>query len=222
VIITLTGPSCGGKTTLERALQAKGWGRAISHTTREARVGEVNGEDYHFINDCTFDVMVARHDFVEAIHLGTRRYALSKQCLEAAHEKGNVVVVVDPHGAQQIQHHCEFSNNLPFIPFWVDCDPRTQAQRWLDRYQAQMGETVGAAELDALERANVERLGLMLGLEGEWRTNVKHQAGLEQDARFYQYFLSTDRDTPESLAEQIDTIVAYRQLRNLKKITPRK
>jgi guanylate kinase len=47
-LITLTGPSCAGKTTLEDRLIKAGFDRVISNTTRAPRRGEIDGVHYHF------------------------------------------------------------------------------------------------------------------------------------------------------------------------------
>ena len=55
-IVTLTGPSLSGKTTLMRRLQSLGgFKEIISHTTRPIRAKEANGVDYHFVTEQEFD-----------------------------------------------------------------------------------------------------------------------------------------------------------------------
>jgi len=207
MIVTLTGPSCGGKSTLERALQARGYGRAISHTTREARSGEVCGEHYHFINDCTFDAMLAHGDFIEVIDLGTRRYAMSAASLELAAQQGNVVIVVEPHGAGQIHDYCE-ARKLPVMGVWIDCGPEEQAKRWLSRTVAEfaMPPSFAPAKLDAA----IERLGLMLGLEAAWRQEAKKHSGSALHPHLYSYWITSHDIPAESLADEIKLVVAAR------------
>jgi|GEM_PF-2061699 len=204
MIVTLTGPSCGGKSTLERALQDRGFGRAISHTTRDTRPGEVCGEHYHFINDCTFDAMLVRGDFIEVIDLGTRRYAMSSASLELAARQGNVVIVVEPHGAGQIHDYCN-AHNLPVMGVWIDCGPEEQAKRWLTRTVAELASPPAWSPL-RLHNA-VERLGLMLGLEASWRTDALEFSGPRHHPHMYRYWI-TSKDIPaESLAEELEEVV---------------
>ena len=55
MIICLIGASGSGKSTLEKFISEKfGYKKIVSHTTRMARIGEINGKDYHFINNDTF------------------------------------------------------------------------------------------------------------------------------------------------------------------------
>jgi guanylate kinase len=209
MILTLTGPSAAGKTTLERALQERGWGRAISHTTRAARAGEVNGVDYHYINDCTFDALNARGDFIETIDLGTRRYAMSGRSLEVAEKKsGNVVIVVEPHGARQIHNYC-VGRGLASAALWIDCGPKLQAERWLERYRLDL-EAAGGDVLDRLNvaRAGAERMTLMMREEAEWRRAA--QAGVLEykERRVYDVQLyPTGRETPQELAVKVECLL---------------
>jgi guanylate kinase len=202
MIVTLTGPTCGGKSTLERELQARGFGRAVSHTTREARSGEVCGEHYHFVNDCTYDAMNARGDYIETIDLGTRRYAMSKASLELAASQGHVVIVVEPHGAGQIADYCK-KHGLPHMGVWVDCTTADQAQRWLHRTIGEVMVTTGPGAF----KAAVERLGLMLGHEQEWSRDARAYAGPESHPRLYKFFVDSSRQTADQLADQVLTMV---------------
>jgi guanylate kinase len=52
-LVTITGPSCSGKTTLVKELIRKYpdyYCKVVSFTTRSIRDGEVDGVDYHFIS----------------------------------------------------------------------------------------------------------------------------------------------------------------------------
>jgi guanylate kinase len=50
ILLTITGPTCAGKTTLQRLLVARGMQEIVSFTTRPPREGEVDGKDYWFVN----------------------------------------------------------------------------------------------------------------------------------------------------------------------------
>lgn len=165
MIITLTGPTCAGKTTLEAELTKLGVGRAISHTTRAPRAGEVDGVQYHFVSSETFDEMEMRGDFVESIAFGAHNYALSAVALElASHSFEHTVIVVEPQGARQIRNHC-LRTGLECVTVWVGCDPRDQAHRWIERVKTDIeaGKDVGA---------HADRLHLMLTEEIKWPTQI--------------------------------------------------
>ena len=57
-MIILSSPSGAGKTTLVNLLsERKNFITSISHTTRTPRSNEVNGKDYHFVNNQKFNKM---------------------------------------------------------------------------------------------------------------------------------------------------------------------
>ena len=65
--MVLSGPTAVGKTTVVRRLRASHpelW-ISVSVTTRFPRPGEIDGVNYHFVDDATFDRMVAAGEFLE-------------------------------------------------------------------------------------------------------------------------------------------------------------
>ena len=53
--IILCGKSGSGKDHMRKKLESRGYIYGISYTTRPARAGEINGEDYFFINKDSFE-----------------------------------------------------------------------------------------------------------------------------------------------------------------------
>lgn len=167
MIITLTGPTCAGKSTLESELTKFGVGRAISHTTRAPRAGEVDGVQYHFVSPEVFDEMEMHGDFIENIAFGKHSYALSADALELASRSFKyTVIVVEPQGARQIRNHC-LRTGLECATVWVGCDPKDQAHRWVERVKADM-----EAGKDVSDHA--DRLHLMLTEEIKWRNQIAY------------------------------------------------
>ncbi len=80
LLIVLAGPSGTGKSTIIKECFARDPRLAfsVSHTTRPARAGERDGVDYFFVDDATFDGMVAAGQFAEWAHVHKRRYGTSK------------------------------------------------------------------------------------------------------------------------------------------------
>ena len=66
-LIIIAAPSGCGKTSLVNALLESydNLCVSISHTTRKARKGEINGENYHFISTETFKEMIGNNEFLE-------------------------------------------------------------------------------------------------------------------------------------------------------------
>ena len=58
-VLVLVGKSGSGKSRIERELASNfRYEKAVSTTTREIRNGEVDGIDYHFVNDEEFNKMM--------------------------------------------------------------------------------------------------------------------------------------------------------------------
>ena len=63
--LILVGKAASGKDHLRKRLMDKGLNYGISHTTRPPRVGEVNGQDYHFVTEEEFLSIIDQGDMVE-------------------------------------------------------------------------------------------------------------------------------------------------------------
>ena len=93
-MILLIGPSASGKTEISKLLGLRyGISKAITHTTRAPRNGEVYGVDYYFVQEEDFLQLMKRGAFVENTVYNGNHYGCSKA--EIADDK---VVVVDPNG----------------------------------------------------------------------------------------------------------------------------
>lgn len=63
--IVLVGKAASGKDHLRKRLMDKGLNYGVSHTTRPPRVGEVDGQDYHFVTEEEFLSIIDQGDMVE-------------------------------------------------------------------------------------------------------------------------------------------------------------
>ncbi len=105
LLIILSSPSGAGKSTLARRLRE--WDTdiqfSVSGTTRPPRNGEVDGKDYHFVDEATFKKMVADGEMLEHAHVFGNFYGSPKGPVEAAIQAGkDVLFDIDWQGAQQI------------------------------------------------------------------------------------------------------------------------
>ena len=107
LLIILSSPSGAGKSTLAKRLRA--WDNTIrfsvSATTREPRPGEINGQDYHFIDEAAFKRMVADREMLEHAHVFGNFYGSPLGPVQEAIEQGcDVLFDIDWQGAQQIKN----------------------------------------------------------------------------------------------------------------------
>lgn len=104
-LFVVSGPSGVGKGTLVRELLSR-YPRlelSISATTRPPREGEVDGVDYHFLEDEDFRERMARGDFMEWAEVYGHRYGTLTEPVRHALEEGrDVVLEIDVQGARQV------------------------------------------------------------------------------------------------------------------------
>jgi len=113
VLLVLSSPSGAGKSTVSRMLIENDGGieMSISATTRPMRPGEVDGRDYHFVDDARFDAMVADDAFLEWAHVFDRRYGTPRAPVEAVLAEGrDVLFDIDWQGTQQL--HAKMRDDL--------------------------------------------------------------------------------------------------------------
>ena len=129
-LYVVAAPSGAGKSSLVKALMEVDAGvkASISHTTRAPRGQEVDGREYFFVDNATFDTMVANQDFLEWAQVHGNRYGTSRQAVEQRlSEGGDVLLEIDFQGALQIKQifpHAVLVFVLP--PSWEELRSRLQ------------------------------------------------------------------------------------------------
>jgi guanylate kinase len=106
VVVVLSAPSGGGKTTIARALLAKrsDLGYSVSATTRPPRPGERDGEAYHFLSDAEFARRRRAGEFLEAARYAGHWYGTFKSEVERILASGrHAVLDIDVQGARQVR-----------------------------------------------------------------------------------------------------------------------
>ena len=106
MLFIVSSPSGGGKTSLVRALleAEPGVRLSVSYTTRDARPGEVDGRDYHFVTPPEFERMLEAGEFLESAVIYGNRYGTSQKWIERERAEGrDVLLEIDWQGAQQVR-----------------------------------------------------------------------------------------------------------------------
>lgn len=106
-MLVLSSPSGAGKTTISRRLLGTDQNlmMSVSATTRPRRPGERDGHDYYFVDDATFDKMIADGAFLEWAWVldHTHRYGTPAAPVEQALVAGmDVLFDIDWQGTQQL------------------------------------------------------------------------------------------------------------------------
>jgi guanylate kinase len=117
----ISAPSGAGKSSLLRALlesgRVTGVEISVSHTTRAARPGEVDGVDYHFVDMPAFDVMVAADDFLEHARVFDNCYGTSRSAVETRLAGGvDVILEIDWQGARRVRELLPAAVSIFILP----------------------------------------------------------------------------------------------------------
>lgn len=105
-IFILSAPSGTGKTSLTKALHRVNinlW-LSISYTSRPIRPGEVEGDDYYFIERKVFEQMLGNGEFIESAEVYGNLYGTSQKWINETIDSGkDVLLEIDSQGAQQVR-----------------------------------------------------------------------------------------------------------------------
>ena len=106
MLYIVAAPSGGGKTSLVSALLESDDSikLSISYTTRSPRPGEVDGVNYHFVDEARFHQMVSEGAFLEYAEVfgcfyGTAQASVTSQL----NREIDVILEIDWQGAQQVR-----------------------------------------------------------------------------------------------------------------------
>jgi len=107
ILFILSGPSGAGKSTLLGALDKnRDFVFSISCTTRAPRPGEVNGKDYHFMQEDEFQKRLANHEFLEHALVHGNHYGTLRETLMKNLEQGvDVLLDIDIQGAAKVREY---------------------------------------------------------------------------------------------------------------------
>ncbi len=115
----ISAPSGAGKTSLVHALVAAlpDVVVSVSHTTRKMRDGEVDGQDYHFIDEQHFQEMIANEDFLEHASVFGNRYGTSRRHIQQQLQTGkDVILEIDWQGARQVRQLMSGCKSIYVLP----------------------------------------------------------------------------------------------------------
>jgi len=106
LLLVVSGPSGVGKTSIVHEVVRRFSGDfSISATTRTAGPGEIDGRDYHFIDQTRFQQMIDANEFLEYAQVfGRSWYGTPRAPILASLAAGRVIGLdIDVQGAEQIR-----------------------------------------------------------------------------------------------------------------------
>jgi len=118
-LIIIAAPSGCGKTSLVKAL-LKNYDNlcvSVSHTTRKARKGEIDGANYHFISTSAFREMIDKNDFIEHAEVFGNMYGTARQNIKEKLENNvDIILEIDWQGARQVRQNMPDSISIFILP----------------------------------------------------------------------------------------------------------
>jgi guanylate kinase len=196
VMLVLSSPSGAGKTTLSRKLLDDDGdvSLSVSVTTRPPRRGEVDGRDYHFIDEARFQDMVRGDELLEWAKVFDYHYGTPKRPVDEVLAQGrDVLFDIDWQGTQQLREKAAGDLVSIFVlpPSIPDLEQRlrTRAQDSDDVIHARMAKAADEmshwAEYDyvVINKDIEEAFGEVQAILKAERLKRERQAGLSAFVR---------------------------------------
>lgn len=125
------GPSGSGKTSLAAQLFSTDQ-KVISHTSRPARAGEKEGQDYYFVTTAEFEAMIAEGAFAEYDRYNGNYYGVSKQAFNEKLHQGTCYDALTLSGFLNLEEAFEEQ----IIPVVLEADRQIVKERMQKRGEA--------------------------------------------------------------------------------------
>lgn len=112
-------PSGGGKTSLVESAIAKmdNLVRSVSFTTRQKRVGEIDGQDYVFVDKVTFEQLIVEKKMLEYETVFDNYYGTSLAFINEHLDAGrDVVLTIDWQGSRYVRKVVPDSKGVFILP----------------------------------------------------------------------------------------------------------
>ncbi len=167
-MILLVGASASGKTEVAKLLKSLfGIKKAVTHTSRKPRPGEVDGVDYHFVDEDEFLKLYEEGKLLENTLYNGNRYGCSKA--ELSDDK---CVILDPNGLKAFLKE----KNPHLITFFLSASEETRRKRMAIR-----GDLPDAIERRiendrfTFSEANVGKTAFLIDTEGQTLIEVTEE-----------------------------------------------
>jgi len=122
-LVIISGPSGTGKGTIIKNLLelCPDFTFSVSSTTREARPGEIDGNEYNFISQELFEKMILSNDFFEWARYVDNYYGTPKQPIKEYINNGITVILdIEVQGAEQIMKKEPDAISVFIVPPSID------------------------------------------------------------------------------------------------------
>jgi len=190
-LVSLTGPSCGGKTSLLGDLcKTDLFCKVVSFTSREPREGEVEGIDYHFKTATECQDLIVSGRVQEYSMYGGHYYGREKQAIARAMDSGKIpVLILDVDGLKLIRQ--QYASEA--FSVYVSVPLEELMDRFLRRFKEQCLYHEDITDI----KYYVKRLQSLLFEHANWETAYKYNKVINNFTYSYR------RDIIQSLISEI-------------------
>lgn len=122
-MIILIGKSASGKTYIGKCLEKIGFKKNVTYTSREKRIGEIEGKDYYFLTKDEFLNKIKEGFFFEYVIYNNNYYGTSINSLKELKS----YLIVEPNGFYKYK---DLDN---IVSFYVECSETTLITRMKKR-----------------------------------------------------------------------------------------
>ena len=136
LLIILSGPSGVGKGAVRRILmedKSLNLAYSISMTTRKPRPMEVEGQDYFFVDEETFNKNIETGNLLEHASFVGNHYGTPRDYVEKLRNEGkNVLLEIEVQGAKQVLAKCKGDDVISIFlipPSMEDLEKRIRKRR---------------------------------------------------------------------------------------------
>tara|TARA_B100000965_G_scaffold370105_1_gene357981 strand:- start:3180 stop:3809 length:630 start_codon:yes stop_codon:yes gene_type:complete len=126
-LIIISAPSGTGKTSAiksvikrlnDNEIKSK---FSVSHTTRQPRDGDIDGNDYFFVSDETFNELKNAGTFIETAEVHNNKYGTSKEFIDENINLGiNIFLEIDVQGFKQLKTKSVEFRSIFILPPSID------------------------------------------------------------------------------------------------------
>lgn len=193
VLVTLTSPSCSGKSHLLNFIRSEGYPCLVSTTTRAPRAGEQDGVDYYFISDEESRAIEEHDGFAELLEYGGFRYGVTNEEFHDKLAMGLSFLIVEPLGIDKYAKPA-LEVGAKHLKFFVFAPEAVRCKRLRGRLEADLREafvvdsmtlipkTNPQKKVETIVAAHFDRLTTMLTKERDWLGAAKWDEVLDGTA----------------------------------------
>lgn len=135
-VIVIMGKSLSGKSYLQKELVKQGFPKMITATTRPKRQGEVDGQDYYFVDKIAEDAIAPRKYYV--VNNQEWDYYLPKdEFVKVSSTNPVSTLILDLDGYLELEKASQMVPNVKILGLYLNVPLKERLRRYLDTSRGQ-------------------------------------------------------------------------------------